>query len=383
MSIPERDHLPQKELIRAKELFPRSGVVDALRGTISEPVTTISRKKGKEGKSVSVRLVENGSGQFGLTGMQDNKEWSGIFHHSILSARYSVHFGNALQKAAVRGEINFDETTKPNLQTMLDGMIVSHAGRRTWDEAGWYPDVVKEAARKRAVSNETIGLLIIQDKVPEDAFKLVTALAHKPEGFEVDPAVKKGWSYRITSYVDHRTTDHWQPLHERLGDFLYGNFLDDTAKTPAARDAIRQGIKEIIQAQKKYTLGEEGAQAVTIDSADARAESLGADEGSPRLTRKDFMELVLQDAETEAVLQHLDIDTENINDATVPMAKWEKDLRKDYVKAAEKEIVPRISELHKRSKQWLKRKKARKQLQEEFPLQTWWGQAATELYEKV
>ena len=34
---------------------------------------------------------------------------------------------------------------KVNSQQILDGMIVSHSGRRQWDEAGLYPEAAEDA----------------------------------------------------------------------------------------------------------------------------------------------------------------------------------------------------------------------------------------------
>lgn len=68
-------------------------------------------------------------------------------------------------------------------------MIVSHAGRRQWDEAKWYPDIVEDARAKISITNETLGMQLIQGKIPSDAFDLVVALGHNVEGFEVNPSI--------------------------------------------------------------------------------------------------------------------------------------------------------------------------------------------------
>ncbi len=392
MAFPDRPRQDtrQTEPIRSKELAPRSGVVDALRGTISEPHTVISRKLNEAGKLVQVQVVENGSGQFGLTDLKDNKDWAGIFGHSVLSARYSVHLGRQLLEAEAQGRVRLDENNQPNTQTMLDGMIVSHAGRRTWDEAGWYPDITSDAAGKREVSNETIGLRIIEGKVPDDAFRLVTALAHKPEGFEVDSEMLDSMTYKITSYVDHRTTDRWQPLRTRLGDFLLNNFFEEDQRTDETKEHVYEIMEAIIEQRKNFVFGTETEYSsvgglppedISVDVADVLAQELGASEGSERLTRRDLMALVIQDAETEARLQAAGIDTENINDETVPMESWEKKVREDYVVAAKDGIVARISELHLQFDDG--NESAMRTIDQEFPIAgglAWWGKTARELY---
>lgn len=306
------------------ELAPSPRVVDALRGAVSDPLQTISHRPGSEGQLVTVRLAQEGPCMFGLTDWQDNKEWSGIFNHSIITARYSVHLAQALQE---RGY-------ETNPQRILDSMVVSHAGRRQWDEAGWYPDIVADAAAKRSVSNEILGMRLIQGRVPQDVFDLVVALGHNVEGFSVDPSVYDSCDFRIAIYVDHRTTQRYEPLHTRMGDFLLGNFFQRSDVTPEVRERVYAGVKNIIDRQKAYRLIDERAGVVTIDEADQIAEALGARSNSERLSRRDLMRLIINDSDTEAVLIQKDIDPDGLNEETVPMSKWEDALRREYVEAA-------------------------------------------------
>src|SRR5579864_268078 len=90
------------------------GIENALRGEVSRPQFVTSRKPGSEGQQVEVSLVTQGSGQFGLTSWRDNKEWSGIFNHSILTARFSSHL--AQQLAQVGHQVD--------PQILIDAMIV-------------------------------------------------------------------------------------------------------------------------------------------------------------------------------------------------------------------------------------------------------------------
>lgn len=364
------DHLyrPDKEQPRLDELAPTPGVVDALRGTVEDATYN------QNGEIKTDKVVTEGSGQFGLTDLNDNKTWRGIFHHSVLSARYSAHLGIQLLEAYTKRQTTtVDKKNKPNPQTIVDAMIVSHTGRRRKEQKEKTPEAIIDPEAER-VTNETLGLQNIEGKVPEQAFQLVAALAHKPEGYPVAPDVKASWNYFITSYVDHRTTDRWQPLNERLGDFLYGNFVNE--KTPERREEIHRKMNAIIEAQKAFVRGEKGAEPVTLDVADAIAESLGANEGSSRLSRRELMELVLQDAGTEAVLQMAGIDTENMNETTVPMPQWEDDLRYQYVAAAQNEIVDHLSELSGEPE-------LTEIMDREFPTEGthgWWGKAAREVF---
>lgn len=320
------------ELPNFHELRPTKSVVDALRGVISIPKLTTSRKPGQEGQTVEVRLALEGPGMFGLTDWKDNRDWAGIFNHSVLSARFSLYFAAELTK---RGH-------KVNSQQILDGMIVSHAGRRQWEEAKFYPDgVKKELARvgkdasefdgRKGISNELIGLRLIRGKVPQDVFNLVAALAHENDEFPVSPEVYDSLEYKLTEYVDHRTTHIYQPLSTRMGDFLLGNFFKRENITPELKERIYIFTKEIIERRKS-------PQGIEIEEADQAVAILGASADSERLTRKRLIELILHDADTEVFLEKEGIDPNGLSDETVPMTHWEQDLRKSYIESARVDI---------------------------------------------
>jgi hypothetical protein len=333
-----------------RRAIPTPGIEQVLVGDVAGPITTESRKPATKGQNVAVHLVQEGSGQFGLTNLQDNKEWSGIFHHSILTARVS---GYLAEQIADRG-YDVDPTS------VVDAMVVSHTGRRQWDEANWYPDAVTDAQERSGVTNETLGLRIIQGKVPEKVFDIVSALAHGNKEFEVSDSTKNSLDYRLAVYVDHRTTDHVQELHNRLGDFLAGFFYARNAVDPVKREEIRANIKDIIDRQKQGDMD--------IETADQIAAGLGASEDSSRLGRKEFMGLVLTDADTEQFLESNGIDTTSLNDSAVPMPDWETDMRLRYVAAAKDDIVARIDETDEQT------------IEREFPKDTWWGLAARVIY---
>lgn len=307
---------------------------------------------------------------FGLTDWQDNKEWSGIFNHSVLSARYSVHFAQQLQETEY----------SVNAQQILDGMIVSHTGRRQWDEAGWYPEVIPDAEKKRTNSNETLGLKLIQGKVPQDVFGLVSALGHNVEEFSVDPSVYNSLEYKLTSYVDHRTTQQYESLHTRMGDFLLGNFFDRDQITDELKQNVYSAMDTIIERRKNYQLGLEEFD-ISLDKADEIANILGAKSDSPRLARRDLMQLILQDADTEAMLIHEGIDPDNITEKTVPMPQWEDKLRQDYVASARESIIdrvtPRLEELANPNTNTAST--VINSLNNDFPANTLWGHYAREL----
>jgi hypothetical protein len=333
-----------------KELVPSASVIKTLHGVISEPITTISQKPGLEGQLVNVRLADEGAGLLGLSNLQDNKEWSGIFNHILLSARHATHFSTELMK---KGHF-----VSP--QRVLDGMLASHNGRRQWDEAKWYPDAALDADKKQGMSNETLGVHLVKGRIPDNAFDLVVALGHNIDGFSVDPHIYTTYDYKVAIYADHRTSQVYEPLHKRMGEFLLGNFFDRSRATQAVRETVYEGMQAIIELRRAHSQGRYPHE-MTLEMADAIAEELGASDTSTRISRIDLMQLVLKDADTEAFLLDNGIDI-NLNEAIAPMPAWENDLRKKYVQAAEYELLTRFDEFHLA-----------------LP-KTWWDQYALDLY---
>ena len=353
----------------SSELSINPEIIDALRGSISYPTETISHKPGLDfGKTVQVRLATEGPGMFGLTDMRDNREWSGIINHTLTTGLYAVHFAEELIRAGYAVD----------RQAILDGMIVSHAGRRQWDEAGWYPEGVSqlvgenEQKRRRGLSNETLGMQLIQGKVPDNAFKLVVALGHNVEGFSVDPAIYKSLDFLLTIYADHRTTQKYEPLNTRMGDLLLGNFFSTDQITPKKKMEVYTEFGKLIERQKAHHLGRPGVEEVSLDAAEQLAERLGASLTSVRVTsRREFMRLLLQDADTEALLIQSGIDPNKVDDTEVPMPRWEHEFRLSYVEAAKEDIAARMIQLltaHDEST-----------FIQEFPLTTWWGKYARKI----
>lgn len=331
------------------ELSPTPTVVEALKGTVSEPRETFSRKPGHEGKKVTVRIALDGPAMFGLTSLEDSREWAGIFNHELLTARYATHIATRLAK----------KECAVSPQCILDAMIISHAGRRQWDEASWYPDIAPNARKRASVSNETLGVKLIENKVPRDVFELVVALGHNVEEFSVNPEIFDSLDYKISIYVDHRISQQYEPLAKRMGDFFLGNFFDPKTVSPQLREEIYATMTQIIDRQKRFRLGEQGAKEVSLQEADGIAAQTGASPASKRLERKELMRLILQDADTEAFLLQKGIDPNAINDQNLPMSQWENQLRIAYVRACEAEI--------------------RKKSFEDFSSNSWWDKYAADL----
>lgn len=355
-----------------RTIRPKAEIIDALRGEISEPVETTSNKPDQVGEKVSVRLVKNGAGMLGLEDAVDNKDWSGILNHVLLSARYATHFSKELKQRGMEA----------NPERVLNGMIVSHPGRRQWDEAGWYPEAVADSIGKRSISNETLGMILIDGIVPQDAFELVVALGHNVEGFSVDPSIFDSLDFKIAIYVDHRTAQKYEPLNTRMGDFLLGNFYKREDITPELKEQVYGQMKSMIDKQKECRFS--AVEPLSVEEADKIAEDLGASEGSSRLKRKELMRLILQDADTEAYLISAGIDPDNINDKTAPAPRWERYLRRLYINDAEEGIFEKVKESVQKDidyDQFLANSERPNFsfLDKAFPEDSWWGSLVREV----
>jgi hypothetical protein len=111
---------------------PDSNVLEALRGDVSELKYTVSQKPANKGQEVAVKIVTDGSGMVGLVDSVDNREWAGIFNHFVKTARIATYLGRELQ----------DNGVEVDTILLLNAILISHAGRRQWDEATRYPDLV-------------------------------------------------------------------------------------------------------------------------------------------------------------------------------------------------------------------------------------------------
>lgn len=370
------ERIRSSEVPDISELSPSPEVFDVLRGRVGEPQTVTSFKT-KEDKDAGGRLVEGvslvqeGAGVWGLTDWRDSKEWSGIGgNHTWLMTRASVHFARELR---LRSVVDID------IQAMLDGGLVSHAGRRQWDEAGWYPQDAPDATDRRAVTNEILGMQIIQGKVSEGAFRLVTALGHSAETFGIDPSVYDSWEYRIAMWADHRTGQEYDTLANRMGDFLYRNFVPSENQTEEIKAGAVEVIRQVIDLRKAQWRGEKAR--MGLEDAVLVAQEFGATMGSERLPLPQFMGLMLTDADIEAELEAYGVDTQNFNEEAIPMPKWEREIREQYVGFARESIFAAIQDRrdsgqYEEANNWNEPKRYDK----DFPKGNWWADMALDMY---
>ncbi|MFH2019008.1 MAG: hypothetical protein ABII80_00080 [bacterium] len=300
--------------------FPRSQSLELLTGVISKP--SIEQP---------ISLVESGAGIAGLTEYRDNIEWSGIFHHVMLST--GIAHNLAVQLAESGHDINPD--------VVLQAGLNSHLGRRTWDEANLYPDLVENSEQKLSKTNEAIGLEILQEAAVESSiFQTVGALAH---GVEVDPSWYQTLEYKVFSYVDHRISNQVFPYQERMGKLLINEFFPKDQINDQNKQAVNHLIQEIFSAVKEN-------QPFTHYQTVLLAQILGATETSNRLPLDKFMGLIIEDAETELMLENAGINVANLDQT--PQPRWERYLRRLFLMEAEKEAFEAKQDLNNKISQY-------------------------------
>ena len=290
---------------------PRSYILSALRGKVSEPKKVISHKPAFEGQEITVRTVEEGAGMVGLEDREDNKEWSGIFNHIVTTARVATFLAERLKEKG--------EAVDPTL--VLNTILVSHCGRRQWDEAHWYPDVVENASEKAGSNDQPLAQKILQEAGFEQTI-MDTIEAHGV-GTTYPIEAMDTWEKKLCMYADFRVGQQIMSLEERFSDMERG--IASGRVTQEQFDAIRQWA----------------------------------------------------DATGDEIFSRLDITPDMITNQNPPIPHWERHVRRLYIQDAEQGIFARISELNEK----LARGEVTKEdIKREFPPNTWWGKYTLDRY---
>ncbi|SRR6266705_356298 len=185
---------------------PHSAILEVLKGSVSEPVETVSNKPDSKGQVIKVSLVKTGSGMVGLEDAADNQEWAGIFNHILTTARVAAFLGERLRE---KGEV-----VDPDC--ILNTVLVSHAGRRQYDEATWYPLVVPNASWKVEVGDKAITLGLLSDAQISPII-VENVMAHGV-GDTHPISQMNTWEKILPSYADFRVSQQIMPLKERFDD---------------------------------------------------------------------------------------------------------------------------------------------------------------------
>jgi len=308
-------------------MFPRPATLGLLAsGEISGPFTTPKYERGKPSDLVTTRIVTGGAGLAELNDPKDMVEWSGVFNHVLFSTRIATHYTAILQSAG------YDVDP----ESVLNAGIVSHLGRRPWDEANWYPEIVPDPKNTLAHTNESLGVKMLEDaNVPNSILQIVQGLAH---GHQTDPAIYQTLGYRIFSLVDHFVTETVHPYEVRMGNIVTGWFMPGTKPTDELAGQVRQVIVNAFQDPENHT----------SDMIHDAFLALGAQDNSDRLTLPRFAELIIGDAHTAKLLKDAGI---NITQAgEIPEFTWERILRSCFLQDSEKvgftQISSTIQQIH-------------------------------------
>lgn len=273
-------------------------VIKALEGKISNPILISPHSY--------TRLVESGPGMVNLPDENDRIKWSGINNHVVLISRYSSFLASELEKKGV--DIDPKE--------VLNGMILSHAGRRQWDEAQWYYlalcDLVglAEADFRKNQSSEELTVKLLENNP-----NIVNSVKFVKELWNINT---DRFDALLGLYVDCRTSQELLPLYQRMGFMVFDHLVEKENKTPEMKKTIYKFMKTIIK--NKH---------ITLEEADQRADKLGLLDHSSRLNRKLLLRITLKSAKFERKIKDAGINLKKLNYAPEP--QWEINYRKNNI----------------------------------------------------
>jgi hypothetical protein len=291
---------------------PRSATLEVLKGSISEPIETVSHKPDSEGQIIKVPLVKKGSGMIGLKDAADNQEWAGIFNHVLMTARVATFLGEQLREKG--------EAIDPDC--ILNTILVSHAGRRQFDEATWYPLAIFDASQKIESGDTAITLDLLSDTSISPTI-VENARAHGI-GNTYPISQMDTWEKVLAAYADFRVSQHVISLQER--------FADLERRGVAAGRFSRSHLKAL----KEWAFQAE-----------------------------------------RRIFSKLQIKPEQIADNNPSTPWWERYLRRLYVNDAEKDIFASFSQLYQESE---REETNIVELNKDF-LGSWWEKYVRDLYE--
>lgn len=299
---------------------PKKEILQVLKGTTSEPIETVSQKPGQEGNAITLKLAKEGSAMVGLKNMEDNKEWAGMFNHVLRTSRLSSFLAQGLREKGI------DVDPKIVLNTVL----VSHSGRRQWDESRWYPNAVEDAENKKMKTDTEISIELLE-KAGISSTIIENVRSHDHRQYPPEK-LKDNWITKIVIYADYRTSQNVMSLTERFDDL------------------------------------------------EKRAVPTG------RITKEELgnLRIFFKKVEEEIFAILGDIKPEDITDAYPKAPLWENYIRRLYIQDAEESIFEKYSELQSQLKNGSAEEKstAKAEIDSLFPETSWWGNYVRELHEK-
>jgi hypothetical protein len=297
-------HVEELEALR-----PSKETLQVLVGEMYPPQRVISHSAYHpelEGKEVEVILVKKGAGLFEIKNFQGNKEWSALFNHVLKTARVATFLGACLNQEGVTVDLN----------SMLTAILLSHAGRRQFDEALFYREAVENYKEKIRQGDQRIGEKILREaQVDKKIIDIV-----KAHGIGVTYSVKKmdTWEKKLSLYADYRVLQNVMSLEDRFAD-LYNRSLK-----------LKRFTKEQLDEMKKFASSTE-----------------------------------------QELIRLINFDLESLTDTNPKEPQWEKALRKEYILSAWEDIQKTLEALVRTDHQ---------KIETEVPKDTWWGVLVRELF---
>lgn len=362
-----------------RPVFPSSWALKNLEGKIKKHQGVLSyRGRPNDIRPVDVSLVVEGSGMVGLKDSADNKEWAGIFNHVMRMTGFSVYIATELVRKGI----------KINRELLINGGLNSHTQRRAWDEANWYPGVNPQRIDPQVITNEHMGVIYLRGKgVSKEVVSLVEALDRTSES-----DVRNTWEYRIAAYADHRTSQKIESLKKRMGDFFLSGYARGCSDEEKLQ--IRSMLEQMIDETKKsvrfrfpnhgnhLSFNNIDQQSINVWKQALRQKFPGLLETNRGISLESFLGLVMEDAETEVLLEQLGLSPESWTEESVPMSRWERYIRRLYINDAEKDIFAWIKRI-KEPNQWRTiDRNLSHPIWKTFPRESWWGETVVTLYRR-
>lgn len=305
----------------SRETRPQGDILEVLKGK-TERVVPQEIKKPDVSLSDEISLVREGSGMIGLREVHENKEWSGIFNHVVKTARVATYLAERLKSLGV--EVDPKET--------LNSILVSHSGRRQWDEARWYPQDSFDAENKVKKGDTALSLDLLKDSGVSSII-IENVAGHGTRNPDVE---LNTWEKKLALYADFRTSQDVMPLDERFKGLQRA--VDDGRLTQSELNTLKNW-----------------AHNVEVDI---------------------FQKFV---DEKNGVL----LEADDLNNDFPKQPAWEKYIRRLYIQDAEKGIYDKLDDFERRIMQAASDEEVDKIAQEvskQFPENTWWGKYVRDLY---
>lgn len=287
-------------------MYPREKVVNLLNGVTTDQLQVFSKKTGNYD---NVRLVKDGSAMTNLLDEKDKKDWYGIFNHVLLVTRYATHLACELEKKGL--------VIDPQL--VLESTLVSHIGRRQWDEAQWYdqalPLVVgkKEANIRKNKTSEELSIRLLDQEIKNNKDKDILSIREYVNDLWLYK--KENFIAMLSLYVDCRTSQQFELMSERVSRMIYLDLIPNELKNDGMRPIVENYINRVIKNN------------LSISEATQEAKKIGIKEKGDRLSLDIVLKMLTISIEIEKKLNDAEINTKLEN---IIAPGWENNLRKKY-----------------------------------------------------